>query len=88
MQIKKGYRFTPFFSKFFDAQKKPWIHTVFIALNKNIQLKLYFVALESLIALVAGFPDMQKDLKKVMAGEMEIVVNEEKSVLIFLLSSN
>lgn len=32
---------------------------------------------------------MQKDLKKVMAGEMEIVVNEEKSVLFFfLLSSN
>ena len=30
--------------------------------------------------LVAGFPDMQKDLKRVMAGEMEVVVNEEKSV--------
>lgn len=28
--------------------------------------------------LKAGFPDMQKDLKKVMAGEMEVVVNEEK----------
>lgn len=25
---------------------------------------------------------MQKDLKKVMAGEMEVVVNEEKSVLV------
>ena len=30
--------------------------------------------------LVAGFPDMQNDLKRVMAGEMEVVVNEEKSV--------
>lgn len=28
--------------------------------------------------LKAGFPDMQKDLKQVMAGEMEVVVNEEK----------
>nr|XP_022305716.1 coiled-coil domain-containing protein CG32809-like isoform X4 [Crassostrea virginica] len=28
--------------------------------------------------LKAGFPDMQKDLKRVMAGEMEVVVNEEK----------
>lgn len=29
---------------------------------------------------------MQKDLKKVMAGEMEIVVNEEKSVYFFFCS--
>lgn len=50
-------------------------------------MKLFFVTSVLLIALVAGFPDMQKDLKKVMAGEMEIVVNEEKSVLLFLLSS-
>ncbi|XP_048755804.2 coiled-coil domain-containing protein AGAP005037-like isoform X5 [Ostrea edulis] len=28
--------------------------------------------------LKAGFPDMQKDLKQVMAGEMEVVVNEER----------
>lgn len=39
--------------------------------------------MEFLIVLVAGFPDMQKDLKKVMAGEMEVVVNEEKSVSFF-----
>lgn len=30
---------------------------------------------------------MQKDLKKVMAGEMEVVVNEEKSVLVLFLCS-
>lgn len=29
---------------------------------------------------------MQKDLKKVMAGEMEIVVNEEKSVYFFFFA--
>lgn len=39
------------------------------------------------LVLVAGFPDMQKDLKKVMAGEMEVVVNEEKSVLVLFLCS-
>lgn len=61
---------------------------IFVSLKRYIQLKLFFVTLVLLIALVAGFPDMQKDLKKVMAGEMEIVVNEEKSVLFFLLSSN
>lgn len=31
---------------------------------------------------------MQKDLKKVMAGEMEIVVNEEKSVYFFFCSQS
>lgn len=30
---------------------------------------------------------MQKDLKKVMAGEMEVVVNEEKSVLVLFICS-
>lgn len=45
------------------------------------------LTLEFLVVLVAGFPDMQKDLKKVMAGEMEVVVNEEKSVLVLLLCS-
>lgn len=44
------------------------------------------LTLEFLVVLVAGFPDMQKDLKKVMAGEMEVVVNEEKSVLFFFCS--
>lgn len=43
--------------------------------------------MEFLIVLVAGFPDMQKDLKQVMAGEMEVVVNEEKSVLVLFLCS-
>lgn len=42
--------------------------------------------MEFLIVLVAGFPDMQKDLKQVMAGEMEVVVNEEKSVVFFFCS--
>lgn len=45
------------------------------------------LTLEFLVLLVAGFPDMQKDLKKVMAGEMEVVVNEEKSVLVLFLCS-
>lgn len=61
---------------------------IFVSLKRYIQLKLFFVTLVLLVALVAGFPDMQKDLKKVMAGEMEIVVNEEKSVYFFFCSQS
>lgn len=84
-EIKKPLKIrNEIFHWFSLLRKKEFIKKTF--LEGTFIWSSYLLTVEFLV-LVAGFPDMQKDLKKVMAGEMEVVVNEEKSVLVLFLCS-
>lgn len=85
-EIKKPLKIrNEIFHRFSLLRKKEFIKKTF--LEGTFIWSSYLLTLEFLVLLVAGFPDMQKDLKQVMAGEMEVVVNEEKSVLVLFLCS-